>query len=104
MAMPNIFEIIFAENPATPGSVLNGVVADRQVSDMVQGYQYARGLGAVMVAELEGSIADDVWTAIATLDATSQGEIPAYFNRVRVRVTTPGALGTGHALLYGGKS
>lgn len=104
MAMPNIFEIHMTEDPATPGSVLSGVVAERQVSDLVQAFMYTRGAGAVMVAALEGSVASGQWDAIATLNASAQAEIDPIYHRIRVRVTTPGALGTDHKLLYAGKS
>lgn len=105
MGMPNGFEIILTEDPENPGEVLNTtVVAQKGVSDLVQGIEYVRGAGAAMVAELEGAIGSNVWTAVATLDATKQFEVPNYYTMIRVRTTTGGAIGTGHKLFYYGKS
>jgi hypothetical protein len=105
MAMPNGFEIELIEDPDNPGEVLlAAIVANRQVSDLVQAIEYVRGAGAVAVMEVEGAVGSNVWTSVGTLDATKQFEVDAIYNRIRVRVTTGGALGTGHKLFYYGKS
>ena len=102
MAMPNSFEIVIRED--TPGNVVVGVVAEYQVSDMLQAFEFVRGAGATFAAVVEGTVHAQLWTAIDVLDASKQVEIPAIYNRIRVRVTTLGALGTGHKLFYSGKS
>lgn len=105
MAMPNGFEIVLDEDPANPGEViLDAIVANRQVSDLVQAIEYVRGAGAVAVIEVEGAVGSNVWTSVGTLDATKQFEFDAIYHRIRCVATTGGALGTGHKLFYYGKS
>ena len=104
MAMPNGFEIHVQEDPDNPGEVLAGVVANRGISDIIQSIVYVRGAGATMVATVEGSISNDLWDEIDVLDASRQFPVPSCYQRIRINVTTPGTLGSGHSLFYYGKS
>lgn len=101
MGMPN-FEMM--EFPSNDGlSAIVGTGKEINASDLVAGYDFTRGGTAAFTAVLEGSVAGSNWTTIATLNASAQGEIPAYYNRVRINVSVAGLIGATE-LKYLGKS
>ncbi len=83
------------ENPASPGNALVGSGAVMDVAQMSEkGYEIVRGLGAAIAGNIEGSVAGGVWTTIAAIAASGQGVVPVHYNKIRLTLTTGGAIDT----------
>lgn len=105
MGMPENILVEFPLNEAGDAAVVGTVDISRaNVAQLFEkGYDFTKGVGAAWTAVLEGSVSGDNWASIDALAASAQGSISAHFNRVRLRVTVGGAIGTGTKLVIAGK-
>lgn len=92
-------------HPITIPAVGGGLSTTVDMSGLVdKGYGFTRDGGAGFTAALQGSVTgNDNWTAIANLNASGSGAIPAHYNFVRVNVSVAGALGATTTLTVAGK-
>ena len=103
MAFPETRNYEFDENPA--GTLPLGAGHEMKIDQLSdKGFEYQTDAGVTFVADLQGSVAGNVWTNIqAGLGAAdAQGAIPAQYNRVRLNGTTAG-LTQGAVLKISGK-